>query len=115
MLLYKGVDITAATKHGIKVAKIPGGATGNAASCAEMAIYLILGLLRKQHQMKISVEQKKLGEPTGVNLQGKTVSFTFISSYLSVISFWSAKMYLLSLFHFTTGWFLLYCCKISSA
>lgn len=44
----EGVDITAATKHGIKVAKIPGGATGNAASCAEMAIYLILGLLRKQ-------------------------------------------------------------------
>ncbi|XP_069147368.1 uncharacterized protein [Solanum lycopersicum] len=41
----EGVDITAATKHGIKVAKIPGGATGNAASCAEMAIYLILGLL----------------------------------------------------------------------
>lgn len=48
MLLYKGVDINAATKHGIKVARIPGGATGNAASCAEMAIYLILGLLRKQ-------------------------------------------------------------------
>ncbi|KAL3324152.1 hypothetical protein AABB24_038370 [Solanum stoloniferum] len=69
----EGVDITAATKHGIKVAKIPGGATGNAASCAEMAIYLILGLLRKQNQMKISVEQKKLGEPTGDNLQGKTV------------------------------------------
>ncbi|KAG5575723.1 hypothetical protein H5410_055857 [Solanum commersonii] len=69
----EGVDINAATKHGIKVAKIPGGATGNAASCAEMAIYLILGLLRKQNQMKISVEQKKLGEPTGDSLQGKTV------------------------------------------
>ncbi|CAN4119657.1 unnamed protein product [Withania somnifera] len=69
----EGVDINAATKHGIKVAKIPGGATGNAASCAEMAIYLILGLLRKQHQLKISVEQKKLGEPIGDNLQGKTV------------------------------------------
>ncbi|KAJ8551172.1 hypothetical protein K7X08_000542 [Anisodus acutangulus] len=69
----EGVDINAATKHGIKVARIPGGATGNAASCAEMAIYLILGLLRKQHHLKISVEQKKLGEPTGDNLQGKTV------------------------------------------
>ncbi|KAF3652486.1 putative CCA tRNA nucleotidyltransferase 2-like [Capsicum annuum] len=69
----EGVDINAATKHGIKVARIPGGATGNAASCAEMAIYLILGLLRKQHQLKISVEQKKLGEPIGDNLQGKTV------------------------------------------
>lgn len=44
----KGVDISAATTHGIKVARIPSGATGNATSCAEMAIYLILGLLRKQ-------------------------------------------------------------------
>ncbi|XP_009588864.1 uncharacterized protein [Nicotiana tomentosiformis] len=69
----EGVDINAATEHGIKVARIPGGATGNAASCAEMAIYLILGLLRKQHQLKISVEQKKLGEPIGDNLEGKTV------------------------------------------
>ncbi|GAU33088.1 hypothetical protein TSUD_259390 [Trifolium subterraneum] len=44
----EGVDIDAATKHGIKVARIPGDVTGNAASCAEMAIYLMLGLLRKQ-------------------------------------------------------------------
>uniref|UniRef100_A0A161ZYK9 D-isomer specific 2-hydroxyacid dehydrogenase catalytic domain-containing protein n=1 Tax=Daucus carota subsp. sativus TaxID=79200 RepID=A0A161ZYK9_DAUCS len=42
------VDIHAATTHGIKVAKIPSAKTGNAASCAEMAIYLMLGLLRKQ-------------------------------------------------------------------
>lgn len=38
----------AATKHGIKVARIPADGTGNAASCGEMAIYLMLGLLRKQ-------------------------------------------------------------------
>ncbi|KAL6985238.1 hypothetical protein U1Q18_018616 [Sarracenia purpurea var. burkii] len=44
----EGIDVNAATKHGIKVARIPGGLTGNAASCAEMAIYLMLGLLRKQ-------------------------------------------------------------------
>lgn len=43
-----GVDIDAATKLGIKVARIPGDVTGNAVSCAEMAIYLMLGLLRKQ-------------------------------------------------------------------
>lgn len=82
----EGVDINAATKHGIKVARIPGGATGNAASCAEMAIYLILGLLRKQNQMKISVEQKKIGEPIGDNLQGKTVfilGFGTIGIYLA--------------------------------
>ncbi|PKI46508.1 hypothetical protein CRG98_033065 [Punica granatum] len=44
----EGVDIDAATKLGIKVARIPGDVTGNAASCAEIAIYLMLGLLRKQ-------------------------------------------------------------------
>jgi len=40
--------VDAATQHNIKVARIPGNATGNAASCAEMAVYLMLGLLRKQ-------------------------------------------------------------------
>ena len=47
-LFDEGVDVDAATKCGIKVARIPGDVTGNAASCAEMAIYLMLGLLRKQ-------------------------------------------------------------------
>ncbi|GMI92244.1 hypothetical protein like AT1G72190 [Hibiscus trionum] len=69
----EGVDIDAATKNGIKVARIPGDATGNAASCAEMAIYLMLGLLRKQNEMQISVKQKRLGEPIGDTLFGKTV------------------------------------------
>lgn len=45
---FVGVDVDAATKHKIKVARIPGSATGNSTSCAEMAIYLMLGLLRKQ-------------------------------------------------------------------
>lgn len=46
--IIEGVDVDAATKRGIKVARIPSGVTGNALSCAEMAIYLMLGLLRKQ-------------------------------------------------------------------
>ncbi|KAI7988211.1 D-3-phosphoglycerate dehydrogenase [Camellia lanceoleosa] len=69
----EGVDINTATKHGIKVARIPGGATGNAASCAEMAIYLTLGLLRKQNEMQIAVKQKKIGDPVGETLLEKTV------------------------------------------
>ncbi|KAM7509363.1 hypothetical protein LguiA_019816 [Lonicera macranthoides] len=69
----EGVDISAATRHGIKVARIPSSETGNAASCAEMAIYLMLGLLRKQNQMQIAVKQKKVGEPIGETLLGKTV------------------------------------------
>ncbi|GAU22262.1 hypothetical protein TSUD_227980 [Trifolium subterraneum] len=69
----EGVDIDAATKYGIKVARIPGDVTGNAASCAEMAIYLMLGLLRKQNEMAIAIQQRKLGEPIGDTLFGKTV------------------------------------------
>lgn len=69
----EGVDINAASKCGIKVARIPSGVTGNAASCAEMSIYLMLGLLRKQSEMQIAVKQKKLGEPVGETLLGKTV------------------------------------------
>jgi lactate dehydrogenase-like 2-hydroxyacid dehydrogenase len=43
-----GVDIESATKAGIKVARLPGNTSGNALSCAEHAIYLILSLLRNQ-------------------------------------------------------------------
>ncbi|KAK1439517.1 hypothetical protein QVD17_05337 [Tagetes erecta] len=74
----EGIDIAAATNHGIKVARIPSGKTGNAASCAEMAIYFMLGLLRKQNEMQIAVRQKKVGEPIGGTLFGKTV---FILGY----------------------------------
>ncbi|MFS8035129.1 putative hydroxypyruvate reductase [Helianthus anomalus] len=74
----EGVDITAATNHGIKVARIPSKVTGNAASCAEMAIYIMLGLLRKQNEMQCSVRLKKLGDPVGDTLFGKTV---FILGY----------------------------------
>ncbi|XP_024174394.1 hydroxypyruvate reductase isoform X3 [Rosa chinensis] len=74
----EGVEIDAATKFGIKVARIPSHATGNAASCAEMAIYLMLGLLRKQNEMQISIKQRKLGDPIGETLLGKTV---FILGY----------------------------------
>ncbi|XP_006390689.2 uncharacterized protein LOC18009464, partial [Eutrema salsugineum] len=74
----EGVDIDAATKNGIKVARIPSEGTGNAASCSEMAIYLMLGLLKKQNEMQISVQSRLLGQPTGDTLLGKTV---FILGY----------------------------------
>ncbi|KAF8044660.1 hypothetical protein N665_7317s0002 [Sinapis alba] len=73
-----GVDIDAATKHGIKVARIPSEGNGNAASCSEMAIYLMLGLLKKQNEMQMSVQSRLLGQPTGGTLLGKTV---FILGY----------------------------------
>ncbi|KAI9101477.1 hypothetical protein K1719_023959 [Acacia pycnantha] len=69
----EGVDIDAATKHGVKVARIPSDGTGNSSSCAEMAIYLMLGLLRRQNEMRTSIQQMKLGDPIGDTLLGKTV------------------------------------------
>ncbi|KAI3921199.1 hypothetical protein MKW98_012769 [Papaver atlanticum] len=69
----EGVDVKAATDCGIKVARIPGNVTGNSASCAEMAIYLMLGLLRQQKEMENVVKQKRLGEPAAGTLLGKTV------------------------------------------
>ncbi|MQM18886.1 hypothetical protein Taro_051887 [Colocasia esculenta] len=67
-----GVDVEAATRHGIKVARIPGSVTGNSASCAEMAIYLMLGLLRKQVFIlgfgAIGVDLAKRLRPFGVKI-----------------------------------------------
>lgn len=74
----EGVDIEAATKFGIKVARIPGNTSGNSLSCAEHAIYLILGLLRDQKGMEKAFKERMLGAPTGETLYGKTV---FIVGY----------------------------------
>uniref|UniRef100_A0A0E0E9Y9 D-isomer specific 2-hydroxyacid dehydrogenase NAD-binding domain-containing protein n=1 Tax=Oryza meridionalis TaxID=40149 RepID=A0A0E0E9Y9_9ORYZ len=68
----EGVDVNAATEHKIKVARIPGSTTGNAVSCAEMAIYLTLGVLRKQVLIlgfgAIGVEIAKRLRPFGVKI-----------------------------------------------
>eukprot|EP00249_Psilotum_nudum_P003864 c17365_g1_i4 orf=85-1374(+) len=74
----EGVDIESATQAGVKVARIPSGGSGNALSCAEHAIYLILGLLRDQKGMNKTVQERKVGEPIGQTLFGKTV---FIVGY----------------------------------
>lgn len=43
----EGVDVVAASARGIKVCKIPSdGGCGNAQSCAEMAVFLSLAVLR---------------------------------------------------------------------
>ncbi|VAI16537.1 unnamed protein product [Triticum turgidum subsp. durum] len=69
----EGVDINAATEQKIKVARIPGSTTGNAIACAEMAIYLTLGVLRNQKEMDTAVIQKDLGLPVGETIFGKTI------------------------------------------
>ncbi|CAM6097376.1 unnamed protein product [Calypogeia fissa] len=69
----EGVDIEAATQLGIKVARIPSLGTGNALSCAEHAVYLMLSLLKNQKGLEQSVLAKRLGEPLTKTLFNTTV------------------------------------------
>lgn len=70
------VDIDAATKHGVRVARIPSEESGNAASVAEHAILLMLMLSRKVNEIALTRAQGKQvpwGSPTGQALIGRTV------------------------------------------
>ena len=62
-----------ATEQGIWVSNIPSSATGNALSCAEHAIYLMMATLRQQNAMRDSIQQGRVGVPVGETLFGKSV------------------------------------------
>lgn len=68
----EGVDIEAAKKRGIQVANVPTDACGNADSVAELGIYLMIGLARNVRGMAKSFANRKIGEPRGTTLMGKT-------------------------------------------
>ncbi|NPV03612.1 MAG: lactate dehydrogenase [Syntrophaceae bacterium] len=68
----EGVDIEAAKKRGIRVANVPTDACGNADSVAELGIYLMIGLARNARGMAASFADRKIGEPRGTTLMGKT-------------------------------------------
>lgn len=55
------------------MSNIPSQGTGNALSCAEMAIYLVLGCLRSANAMAASVRERRIGEPLGRTLYGASV------------------------------------------
>ncbi|CAK0780981.1 hypothetical protein CVIRNUC_005244 [Coccomyxa viridis] len=69
----EGVDIPAATARGIHVSNIPSEGTGNALSCAEMAMYLALACLRSASAMAESIQHGRVGVPLGKTLYGKSV------------------------------------------
>lgn len=66
------VDINAARSRGIQVANVPTGVSGNADSVAELAIYMMIGLSRHAEQMKQSLANRKMGQPMGFALKGRT-------------------------------------------
>jgi phosphoglycerate dehydrogenase-like enzyme len=66
------VDIEAATRNGIWVARIPSAESGNAASVAEHALLLMLMLSRKMAEARQSLQEGRVGSPIGQALAGKT-------------------------------------------
>ena len=67
------VDVNAATKHGVYVANVPSKGSGNSASVAEQAIFLMIALARRYPQCQKSVSAGIVGDPIGRALAGKTV------------------------------------------
>lgn len=67
------VDIDEAAKRGIMVANVPTDKCGNADSVAELGIYMMIGLSRNIQAMADALRERRMGEPQGMALPGKTV------------------------------------------
>ena len=67
------VDLDAAQKRNILVANVPTDISGNADSVAELGIYMIVGLLRDVRGMAKSLAERRMGQPQGRALKGKTI------------------------------------------
>lgn len=82
----EGVDLDAAERAGVAVANVPTADSGNADSVAELAIYLMLALLRRAPEHAKTLGAGLMGQPTGQSLIGKRigmVGFGAISQSLS--------------------------------
>ena len=67
------VDLEAARDLNIWVANVPADTSGNADSVAEVGIYLMVGLARDFRTMAFNMANRKMGQPQGRSLMGKTV------------------------------------------
>lgn len=63
------IDVEAATERGVWVAHVPGA---NAAAVAEHAVFLALAVSRRLHEAEAALAARKVGEPVGAALKGKT-------------------------------------------
>lgn len=70
----QGVDLEAARERGIEVRNVPAADTGNAAAVAEIVIFHLLALVRRFPETVASVLGRRLGQPLGSTLAGKTVA-----------------------------------------
>lgn len=69
----EGVDLQAARDLNIWAANVPTDISGNADSVAELGVYLMIGLSRDVRDMAWSLANRKMGEPQGRALSGRTV------------------------------------------
>lgn len=69
----EGVDVDAARALDIWVANVPTDVSGNADSVAELGIYMMIGLARDVPGMARCLASRKMGEPRGKSLSGRTV------------------------------------------
>ncbi|MBV8222242.1 MAG: 2-hydroxyacid dehydrogenase [Candidatus Eremiobacteraeota bacterium] len=76
----EGVDVEAATRAGVWVARVPGAGTGNPESVAEHALFLMLALARRFPHTQEHVRARRLGEPAGLALSGKTACIVGVGS-----------------------------------
>jgi len=82
----EGVDIKAAAQKNIWVANVPTDISGNADSVAEIGIYLMIGLARKQRQMVPNLAAGRMGEPQGMSLKGRTVGIVGLGGIGSALA-----------------------------
>jgi phosphoglycerate dehydrogenase-like enzyme len=70
----ENVDVDTATERGVLVARVPGDASGNADSCAELAVLLLLALTRRLDESRMIVADRRWPErPVGRSLLDATV------------------------------------------
>ncbi|RLF61122.1 MAG: lactate dehydrogenase [Thermoplasmata archaeon] len=80
------VDIEAAIERNIWVANVPTDKCGNAESVAELGIYMMVALSRDMRGMARSLEARKMGEPQGRALFGKTVGLVGLGGIGSALA-----------------------------
>lgn len=69
----EGVDLDAAQRASVAVANVPTAESGNADSVSELAIYLLLALLRRAPEHAATLAAGLMGQPTGISLIGQRV------------------------------------------
>ena len=69
----EGVDRAAARERGIPVGNVPAAGTGNSEGVGEIAVLHLLALVRRYREGLDAIAARRVGEPTGIALHGRTI------------------------------------------